>query len=619
VVEGAGERSVTAGGAGNGDPPAPAGPRRARLGDLVAELKRRRVFRALAGWGIASFAVLQVIEPVLHAYHLPDWPLTVIVTLLALGFPVTVVLAWVFDLTAGGVVRTPTLPGAPAGPRLSWPSLAVLLVGIGLLAAAPGLVYFFLWPGDARGLAGAVSAGRSAIPSIAVLPFADMSTSKDQEYLSDGIAEEILDGLSRVETLHVVGRTSSFSFKGRSEDVQAIARKLGVATVLEGSVRKEGGRIKVTAQLVNAADGYRLWSQSFDRELTGVFVVEEEIGRAVVEALRVRLVAGRGPSSQPRRTDRPEAHEQVLLGHRFLDRENPASAREAMKAFEAALAIDPGYAPAWAGLAEARYFDADFGAPSVTDHAAALERASDAADRAVTLGPDLADGYEARGLLRCGYRWDWVGCRADFERAMALYPGRSRTHEIYAAHLASFGRLEDAVRVARRGTQLDPLSTRACWTLAYLVIADGRLAEGRSTLERCQELAPHDPFVLSVLGTLDLLEHRPVEALEAARHNGDPMFQRMTLAMAHHDLGDLAASDRALEELVKRSSQVAAIQIAEVHAWRGDRDRAFEWLDRAFAQRDGGMGLVRWAPTLRGLRGDPRYVDLLRRLNLPAD
>jgi len=233
--------------------------------DFVSELRRRRVIRALVVWGVVAFAVLQVYEPVMHGLHLPAWTLSFV----GIGFPVVATLAWVFDLKAGGIERTPAkTPGdAPgAGSRSAGIRLARLLLGLGLAAAAPGLVYFFVWPGVARqaGSVPAPAAGDRLGPSIAVLPFADMSPQKDQEYFSDGIAEEILNALAQVEGSRVVGRTSSFAFKGKNDDLAAIAEKLHAVTILEGSVRKEGNRVRITAQLVNAADGYHFWSQTFD-------------------------------------------------------------------------------------------------------------------------------------------------------------------------------------------------------------------------------------------------------------------------------------------------------------------------------------------------------------------
>jgi adenylate cyclase len=250
----------------------------AGFSDFVAELKRRRVIRALLGWGIASFAVLQVYEPVMHGLHLPEWTLSFVVIALGLGFPVTTALAWVFDIKASGIERTPPDATRDQASSMSQGSRrarrALLLLGLGFAAATPGLVYFFVWPGADRGPArGSAAPSTAAGPSIAVLAFANMSADKDQEYFADGVTEEILNSLARVEGLRVVGRTSSFYFKGRNEDLASIARKLAVGAVLEGSVRKDGNRVRVTAQLLDAADGSRLWSETYERELRRMSLV----------------------------------------------------------------------------------------------------------------------------------------------------------------------------------------------------------------------------------------------------------------------------------------------------------------------------------------------------------
>jgi TolB-like protein len=271
----------------DGAPPVHATRRKASLGDLLAELRRRRVFRVMVGYGIFAFAVLQVTEPILHAYDLPTWALTAVVTTLAAGFPVAVILAWLYDLTAQGVKRTPTASrvGGRSVPRSS---LAALLVGATLLAAIP-VGGWYAWK---RARAGG-SAGAAAVqPSVAVLPFADMSPSRDLEYFGDGIAEEILNALAQVNELKVIGRTSSFSFKGKADDLRAIGQKLGVETILEGSVRKEGGILRITAQLIRAADGSHLWSRVFDRGEGGVLAIQEEVARAVTTALQVKLLPG---------------------------------------------------------------------------------------------------------------------------------------------------------------------------------------------------------------------------------------------------------------------------------------------------------------------------------------
>ncbi len=296
--------------------------------------------RALLGWGLFSFAVLQVVEPILHAYRLPEWTLTLVVSLLAAGFPVTVALAWVFDLTGKGVTRTvPAAGDGGAGAGPSGSRFVPLLLGLGLVAAAPGLVYFFVWPGTGRAPAvpvvpsAPVPPGASAAlaapgaPSIAVLAFADLSPTKDQEYFSDGIAEEILNALARVKGLRVAGRTSSFHFKGRNEDLHAIGTTLGVANILEGSVRKQGNKVRITAQLIKASDGFHLWSKTYDGDLTDVFELQERIARAITDELKVVLQGDQRARLVPVATTNPEAYALYLQASAIFNRREGSDSR----------------------------------------------------------------------------------------------------------------------------------------------------------------------------------------------------------------------------------------------------------------------------------------------------
>src|SRR2546428_1107998 len=319
--------------------------------------------------------------------------------------PHRVVLAWAFDVSSSGVERT--APAATAG-ELKGARLALVLVGLGLVAAAPGIIYFFAIRGGGHSAAER-TASTDAVPrstSVAVLPFADMSPGKDQEYFADGIAEEILNALAQVEGLHVSGRTSSFSFKGKPTDLAEIGRRLNVATVLEGSVRKAGSQMRITAQLVNTSDGFHVWSRTFDRDLTDIFPVQEEIARDVVAALKVRLLPGRAPSTKWMRTSNPEVHSQYLLGLEFDRRGSTDDWRRALAAYEKALALDPEYAPAWAGVSFATFSLEVFYSAELQGDLG--QRALAAADRAIALAPEFAEGYRARALVRRQILFDWA-------------------------------------------------------------------------------------------------------------------------------------------------------------------------------------------------------------------
>jgi TolB-like protein/cytochrome c-type biogenesis protein CcmH/NrfG len=574
-----------------------------KLDDLLAELKRRRVIRALVGYGIAAFAVLQIIEPVMHGLHWPEAVLSYVVAALAAGFPLVVTLAWIFDVNAGRIERT---EGGPRGPRV-----AALLIGIGLVAAAPGIIYYFV-----------LRSPRSTEPaahvsaSIAVLPLVNLSRDPDQEYFADGLAEELLNLLAKVPGLHVAARTSAFSFKGKNEDVRSIGEKLNVATVLEGSVRKAGDQVRITTQLINSADGYHLWSETYDRKLTDVFAVQDEIAKAVVAALRIKLLPAQEPTSK--RTSNPEAYNQYLLGRQLYARSTTDGFRRAKDAYAKALALDPGFAPAWAGFANAAWWFAD-GADTAAAIAEGKRQALAAAEKAVALAPDMPDGYLARGFIREGDQWDWSGARADYERALSLGPEDVDVKRYYASFLRTVGRLPEAIAVFRETVKLDPLNSRGWTGLGAVYIASGQLALAREALNRSLEINPEQNFAAAWLGVALLVDGQPAVALASFERSTAEWFRLQGIAAAHHDLGHAKESQQALEALIAKHSDSAAYQIAGVYAWRGEKDRAFEWLGRAVSLRDSGLTLLKCDPMMRGLRGDPRYRALLAKLNLPLD
>ena len=544
------------------------------------------MFRALIGYGIAAFAVLQIIEPIAHALHWPDAVLSYVVVALAAGFPIVVTLAWIFDVGSGGFERT--APAATAG-GLRGPRLALVLVGIGLLAAAPGTIWYFVVRGIARSAPQPVATG-NALPSIAVLPFVNLSSDKEQEYFSDGMAEEILNALAQVDGLRVIGRTSSFSFKGRNEDLRTIGQKLGASNLLEGSVRKAGSRIRITAQLLEARAGSHLWSQAFDRALTDVFAVQEEIARAVVAALKVKLLPGETPSAKERRTENPEAYSRYLVGHHALNQLNPEGWRRAVRAFEDAVGLDPGYAPAWAGLAHANAYVAGSIGGTATEVIQGLTRASLAAEKAVALAPDLADGYVARARVRSDTKRDRAGAAADLERALALNPSDARAFRGYVESvLLPLGRMPEAIAAARKATELDPLNGSSWGMLGLALCFNGEMDAARNAYLRATEFAPDHPGTAFWLAAVDLLEGQPVKALARYEQISTGWAWLTGIALAEHDLGHARESQAALEELIRTDAGDSPYQIAQVYARRRELDRAFEWLERAYALPDVGL------------------------------
>jgi len=485
-----------------------------------------------------------------------------------------------------------------------------LLAGAVALLAVAGLA--------AGGLEWRRRATLDPTPSIAVLPFVDLSAAQDQRSLSDGLAEEIVAALTPLEGLRVTGRISAATFRQPRLDLRQVGRDLGVETVLEGSVRRDGARVRVTAQLIRVADHSHLWSRTFDRDVRDLFAIQDEIAGAVVQALQVRLLSGRGPSSQLHRTANPEVYAQFLLGRQLGRGDLAADARQAVAAFRNALALDPTYAPAWAGLSQSLFW----GYANVDGTAEELKRASAeavaAAEQAVALAPELAEGYAARGFLRVSTDWDWIGARSDFERAVALEPGNSEIRQRYARTvLAPIGRLAEARAAALLATRLDPLSPSAWSSLSAIHLAEGELDEARAAAERSLQLRPQQDFATTYLALVELVEGRPAEALRAAERCAEGLFRLQLTAAALHSLGRRAEAQAALDRLVATHAEDGPFQIATVYAWRGETDQAFRWLDRAVVEQDGGLMDLRLDPMLRGLVADPRFAALLARLHLP--
>ncbi len=464
---------------------------------------------------------------------------------------------------------------------------------------------------------GATSPSMTVMPtaisekSIAVLPFADMSEKKDQEYFADGLAEEMLDLLAKVPELEVISRTSSFSFKGKSDDIPTIAGKLHVAHILEGSVRKSGKHLRVTTQLIRASTGVHLWSETYDRDIKDIFTVQDEIASAVVAALKVRILPSQAPVNT-HRTASQEAYMHYLRGLQFVRRDSDDDYRHAADEFAAAIALDPGYAAAYAGLADSTYAMAD-----QTGDQAAFRRALEAADRSISLDPELLEGYVVRVRIRSGYSHDFAGAWADAERALALGPGDGRAQRTYAYVLSRSGRVSEAIAATRKALELDPLDARAWVALGLWLLQSGHYADAEHAATRALEISPGSFHGQYVLARTYLMEGRPRDAL--------PIFQRIEssglggsgVAMAEHSLGHARESQAALDRLIAAHSADAAYQIAHVYAWRGETEEAFRWLDRAYVQRDGGLTTLKTDPILEPLRKDARYRALLKKMNLP--
>jgi len=455
--------------------------------------------------------------------------------------------------------------------------------------------------------------------SVAVLPFVNISGDGDQEYFSDGLAEELINLLTKVPELRVPARTSSFYFKGKQATIADIAKALAVAHVLEGSVRKSGSTLRITAQLVRADNGYHVWSETYDRKLDDIFKVQDEIAGAVVTALRVHLLPTQQPSAQDElHTANLAAYNLYLQGRQSYNQGDAAGYQHAVTAFQAATTLDSRYATAYADLALAQFWLTD---DSTSGDLAAIvagyDRALAAAEKAVALSPGLAAGYSARGFLRTVYRYDFAGAQADLDKAVALRPGDANILHRSAVLLAVLGKLPEAIAREEQALALDPLSAEICMRFGFFLVANQQLAQGRPFYEKALVIAPNSDRARSNLGALELLDHHPERALALFRQTAMPTFSLAGEAMTEYSLGHVDASQRVLAQLIAKYGKNSPFAIARVYAWRGEKDQAFEWAERAYEQRDTGLTWLKIDSVFRTLREDPRFRALLRKMNLP--
>ena len=461
----------------------------------------------------------------------------------------------------------------------------------------------------------------SALPekSIAVLPFVNMSSDKEQDYFSDGLSEELLNQLAQVPQLRVIARTSSFSFKGKEVDVATIARTLNVANVLEGSVRKSANTLRVTAQLVRASDSSHLWSQTYDRDLTDVFKVQDEIAGKVVAALKVTLLPTQElPKAQ--RINNPEAYQQYLQGRYYLNRFSIADFDKARAFLERACQLDPKFPLAWAALSRVWVLQTGWSDKLTrAQFGAGLTHGRDAADRALQLDPNLPEALSARFEIQFTSDFDWKGGAETIKRAKALAPSDPVILKSAGQVAVIFGNFAGAVELARQAVALDPVNAEVRAYLANALLQARRAAESRAEYERVAELNPSTPWAFAGGGMADLFEGKNAEALAAAERETSEFARLVVTAVALWNLGRKEESDVALATMIKDDADVGAFQIAEIYSGRGDKDKAFVWLDRARRQQDGGLAYFPNDPLLDPLRSDPRWATFQRSMGWAED
>lgn len=603
---------------------------------LFADLKRRNVFRVTAVYGGTGFVVLQVAELLAEGLALPPTVLPITTFTILIGFPIAVILAWALELTPEGVKRTDPATAdelaaiirLPAARR--WPSGILALLGV---IALMGGAWWVGRRSAAGGAASGPAAGAEPVdvsgadvlrvaysdladdtrPAIAVLPFADMSQAQDQGYFTDGITEELLNTLAKIRTMRVAGRTSSFAYKGQDRDLRVIGAELGVRYLVEGSVRKQGNQLRITAQLIDAADNFHVWSETYDRELDDVFRIQSEIAEAVAAQLQVSLGLDDG-ARLVTPTDNLEAYELYLNGRARM-RDRGDGVLEAVRLFREASQLDPTWAPAWAALAQAHalvpfYPGAGPPGPDSADWAASLGAAEQAARRALALDPRNAPAEVALGNVYRD-RWQWADAEAHYLRALAIDVDDAEAHQQYAEYLGAVGRLDEALRSARRALDLDATSVIKNNTLGYLLMANGQAAEAAVILERAVALWVPVAYPYRNLARTQLLLGNLDAALSTLEGAPPGLFDEQRLEALRQ-----AWSDRDGAAL---SACCDPLLIPAVHVALGDSVRARERIRRDFLEGPPYRADIvawLWQPELDGIRSDPQMEPVVRRLGL---
>ncbi len=492
---------------------------------------------------------------------------------------------------------------------------AILLVSAALVAGALFLFH--------RSSSSAPAAPVAAEKSVAVLPFENLSEDKENEYFSDGISEELLTVLQKIPGLHVAARTSAFSFKDKNASAQEIGRKLGVANLVEGSVRKADQTVRITARLSRAATGEQLWSESYTRDLKDVFAVQSEIAQTIVVQLRGKLggaVAQRVQAAVRGGTTNPEAYEQFLQGRYYMNRFSIADFDKARVFLERACQLDPKFPLAWAALSQVVALQTGWSDKLTrAQFRAGLVRARETAERALQLDPDLPEALTARFQIQFLYDYDWKGAAETIKRAQALAPSDPMILTSAAQVAVIFHDYAGAVNLARQAVTLDPVNAQVRVYLANALMQARQPAESRAEYERVAELNPSTPWAFAGQGVADLFEGKNAEALAAAQKETSEFARGVVSAVALWNLERKPESDAALATLLKDDSDVGAFQIAEVYSGRGDKDKAFAWLERARRQQDGGLAYFPHDPLLDPLRSDPRWAAFQRSMGWADD
>jgi TolB-like protein/Tfp pilus assembly protein PilF len=580
------------------------------LRNFFAELKRRNVYKVAIAYAIVGWLLIQVATQVFPFFEIPNWAVRLVVMLIVIGFPVAFVVAWAFELTPEGLKRTETADAVPQRRSSNRTWIYVIII-----AAAISISLFFL---------GRYTAGKqtdSSEPpakSIAVLPFANLSRDPDNAYFAYGIQDEIITRLSKIAELKVISCTSTQRFKSSPDDLPAIAKQLGVANILEGSVQRSADQVRVNVQLIKAAGDEHLWADTFDRQLTDIFRIESDIAKTIADTLKAKLTGAEEQAIARRPTEVPEAYELYLKGRFFWNKRTGADLQMAIQYFNQAITKDPRYALAYAGLADSYVLLPPYGAASSSD---SFPRAEAAAKKALELDDTLAEAHTSLGQILLFYDLDFAASTREFEHAIALDPNYATAHHWYGGGPAlALGEFDRAIAELKRAQQLDPLSLIINADLGAGFVTARRYDDALAQLRKTIEMDTRFYYAHWNLGEALELKGQLREALaeykKAAELDDDP-FVLGLLAQSYAKLGQRDEGLKMLGQLQQLATRryVTSYTFALVHIALGEKEKAIDWLERAYRDRAGpDIALIKVDPMFDPLRGDPRFEAFVQKI-----
>src|SRR5438128_2255332 len=594
-----------------------------KIDAFFAELKRRNVYKVAVAYAVVAWLLIQAASIFFPAFDAPPWVMKVFIIVVILGFPVALIFSWAFEITPEGIKLESEIEPSTSSSRRTGRKIVAVTIALAVVAAT--LFVFQMVGRDRRARRSNVETAEGGRPggaslaadqkSIAVLPFVNMSADKNDEYLSDGMTEELINVLSKVPGLRVPGRTSCFAFKGKNEEdiFHKVGDQLHVGTVLEGSVRKAGEKLRVTAQLINVSDGYHLWSRDYDGDVNDILNFQSNVAERVVQALQVKLRVEETRALAKKPTENPEAHRLYLLGRYEFGKYSEAGWTSSIRYYEQALKLDPNYALAYCGIADTYAYMGGVMMPSKD----AVAKEKEFAQKALDLDPELPEAHLSLACALAG-AFDWRNAQVEFDRAIELNPNLAWAYEIYAWFLGGLGRLDEAIAKDKKAIELDPLNS-FFQSLAYFLYHARRYDDAIVQIKKTLELDPASTLGRHLLGCCLLWKGDTPGAIAEFQRSKIVVtgaWYQGLLGYAYANSGDRPKAEqmlRELEEMAKRQ-YVNTTAFASIYLGLGEKEKALDWLDKSYQDQESACWYLTVDPIYDSVRNEPRFQALVQKV-----